>query len=204
MLLTFNFSFLAGTPFYAGMDPAGPVPAWDGLVIAVTCLATLFLFLHFELWPLTTVRAIMKQPILGIVWTVATLVIGGGAYFVGTRVVGMTPDTFLVTVPVPFLFGSTVLLTMLGGSASAAGVEIRADGEQVQAVESVVRPPPPLFPDQQAGVDELLEVVGKGWLGDPQCCRHVAGTGRRVRGFGDQAQEPEPDRIGQRLQQASQ
>jgi hypothetical protein len=101
------------------MDPAGPVPAWDGLVVAVTCLATLFLFLHFELWPLTRFTAIRRQPILGIAWTVAVVAIGSGAYYLGTRALGMTPDTFLVTVPVPFLFGSTVLLTMLGGSATA-------------------------------------------------------------------------------------
>jgi hypothetical protein len=119
LLRTFNFGFLAGTPFYPGMDPAGPVPAWDGLVVAVTCLATLFLFLHFELWPFTRFTAIRRQPILGIVGTGVVVAIGSGAYYLGTRALGMTPDTFLITVPVPFLFGSTVLLTMLGGSATA-------------------------------------------------------------------------------------
>jgi hypothetical protein len=112
-----NFAFLAGTPFYAGMDPAGPIPAWDGLVGAITCLAAMFVVLHFDL-PVKRFPRLMKQPILGALWTVVANVIGWISYFLGTRVFALTPDTFLVTVPVPFIFGSVVLLTPLGGSAT--------------------------------------------------------------------------------------
>lgn len=115
-LRTFDFSFLAGQSFYPGLDPGGPVPAWDGLVASVTCLATIFLFLHFELWPLTRFPRLMRQPLLGVVWSVLVIGIGTGIYLFGTRVLGLTPDAFLVTVPVPFMFGTVVLLTMLQGS----------------------------------------------------------------------------------------
>jgi hypothetical protein len=118
IMQTFNFAFLAGAPFYDSLDPAGPVPAWDGMVILVTFLAVVFLFLHLDLWPLSRVRALGSQPLLGIVWTLVALVIGGAAYYLGTRTFGLTPDAFLVTVPVPFIFGSVILLTMLDGSAT--------------------------------------------------------------------------------------
>lgn len=116
ILRTFDFSFLAGAPFYGGMDPAGPVPAWDGLVIIVTFLAVVFLFLHLDLWPMSRIRALATQPVLGIASTAAALGIGGAVYYLATAVFGMTPDAFLVTVPVPFIFGSVLLLTMLEGS----------------------------------------------------------------------------------------
>ncbi len=113
---TLNFSAFAGQPFYPGMDPSGPIPAWDGLVAGVTCLATIFLFLHFDLWPLTRFPRIMRQPVLGLVWSVLLLAIGVPVYLFGTRVAGLSPDTFLVSVPVPFMFGTVVVLTMFQGS----------------------------------------------------------------------------------------
>jgi hypothetical protein len=112
-----NFAFLAGAPFYEGMDPAGPIPAWDGLVGAITCLAAMFVVLHFDL-PVKRFPRLMKQPILGALWTVVANVIGWSSYFLGTRVFALTPDKFLATVPVPFIFGSVVLLTPLAGSAT--------------------------------------------------------------------------------------
>lgn len=118
-----NFSAFSDQPFYPGMDPAGPIPAWDGLVGGVTCLATLFLFLHFDLWPLSRRPAILRQPVLGLVWTPLIVVVGLSAYLLGTRVFGLTPDGFLVAVPVPFMFGTVVLLTMLNGSVTAQLVQ---------------------------------------------------------------------------------
>lgn len=114
-----DFGFLADQSFYPGMDPAGPVPAWDGLVGGVTCLATVFLFLHLDLWPLSRFPRLLRQPVLGVVWTPLILLVGVGAYLLGTRVLGLTPDAFLVAVPVPFMFGTVVLLTMLKGSVTA-------------------------------------------------------------------------------------
>ncbi|MFT4110542.1 hypothetical protein [Propionicimonas sp.] len=119
LLRALDFSAFAGQPFYPGMDPSGPVPAWDGLVGGVTCLAVIFLFLHLDLWPLSRFPRLIRQPVLGSIWTVLVLGVGSGAYLLGTRVLGMTPDTFMVTVPVPFMFGTVVVLTMLEGSLTA-------------------------------------------------------------------------------------
>ena len=53
---------------------------------------------------------------LGLVWTVIVLVLGAIVFTVGTRVLGMDPPVFLTTVSIPFIFGSIVVLNMLGGS----------------------------------------------------------------------------------------
>jgi hypothetical protein len=53
---------------------------------------------------------------LGIVWTVLALVLGGIAFYIGVEAMGMDPVTFLVRVPVPFIFGSIIVLNMLQGS----------------------------------------------------------------------------------------
>ena len=85
----------------------------------MTALAVMFLTLHLDLWPLTRSAGLMKQPVLGLVWTALCLVVGVVLYYLGTRTFGMTPPSFLVTVPVPFIFGSVVLLNMLQHSVFA-------------------------------------------------------------------------------------
>jgi hypothetical protein len=113
----FNYEFAQGAPFYQpSLDPGGLFNAWDVTVFAVTALAVMFLFLHLDLWPLTRFGAIMRQPALGIVWTLATVVVGGAVFWVGTRAFGIDAPVFLVRVPIPFIFGSVILLNMLQGS----------------------------------------------------------------------------------------
>jgi hypothetical protein len=110
----FDYGWLKGAPVYDGsLDPAGLFDAWDATVFAVTALAVMFLVLHFDLWPLTRSAAIMKQPVLGVVWTALVVVVGLVAHLLGTRTFAMAPPDFLVTVPIPFIFGSVVLLNML-------------------------------------------------------------------------------------------
>ncbi|HET7822320.1 MAG TPA: hypothetical protein VFL10_12425 [Ornithinibacter sp.] len=113
----FDYGWLEGAPVYiAALDPAGLFNAWDATVFAVTALAVMFLVLHLDLWPLTRSSTVMRQPVLGLVWTALVVVIGLVAYLLGTRTFGMTPPDFLVTVPIPFIFGSVVLLNMLQDS----------------------------------------------------------------------------------------
>ena len=110
----FDYAWLRGAPVYvAGLDPGGLFDAWDATVVAVTALAVMFVTLHLDLWPLTRTGALMRQPVLGLVWTAGCLVVGIALYYLGTRTFGMTPPAFLVVVPVPFIFGSVVLLNML-------------------------------------------------------------------------------------------
>lgn len=113
----FNYDFLKGAPVYvARLDPQGPFDAWTALVFIVTCMAAAFLILHFDLWPFTARPQLMRQPVLGLVWTLAAIVVSALVCYVGMGVVGMAPPTFLTTITVPFLFGSIVVLITLEGS----------------------------------------------------------------------------------------
>ncbi len=113
----FNYQFMAGAPVYvASLDPGGLFNANMATVFYVTFIGVLFLLLHFDLWPLTLSPTIMKQPNLGIVWTLLALVIGGGAFFIGVNHLHMDPMLFLIRVPVPFIFGTIIVLNMLHNS----------------------------------------------------------------------------------------
>jgi hypothetical protein len=58
----------------------------------------------------------MRQPVLGLVWTLIVLLLGGLLFFVGVGVMGADPVAFMVRVPVPFIFGTIVVQNMLKGS----------------------------------------------------------------------------------------
>jgi hypothetical protein len=113
----FNFDFMKDAPVYvASLDPGGMFNAWSALVFAVTALSVMFLMLHFELWPLTKSPSMMKQPLLGLVWTAMALTIAAAAYCIGINVAGMDVVKFLLIVPIPFISGTIVSLNMLEGS----------------------------------------------------------------------------------------
>lgn len=113
----FNYGFMQGAPVYvASLDPHGLFNAVNALVVYVTSLAVMFLMLSFDLWPLVKRPALMSQPTLGVVWTAIAVTIGCIAFWIGTAILQMDPMAFLVTVPVPLIFGSIVVLNMLQNS----------------------------------------------------------------------------------------
>jgi hypothetical protein len=113
----FDYGFMQGAPVYvAAQDPHGLFPAWNALVFYLSCLAAMFFLVNFDLWPLTTVPSIMRQPTLGIVWTGVAMVLGGIAFYLGVVAMGMDVVAFMVRVPVPFIFGTIVVLNMLQNS----------------------------------------------------------------------------------------
>lgn len=113
----FNYDFMKGAPVYvAAQDPQGLFNAWHVLVYYVTALGPLFLLLCFDLWPFSKFPSLMKQPVLGIVWTIVALVLGGAGYYIGVIMMGMDAVAFMVTVPIPFIFGTIFMLNMLQGS----------------------------------------------------------------------------------------
>ena len=115
--LFFDFSFMAGAPWYtASIDPHGMFNGVNAQVFYVTALTFLFVMLHFDLWPFTLSPAVMKQPLLGIVWTLLSLTLGALAYYIGVNTMGMDPMVFLISGPIPFIFGTIVLLNMLHNS----------------------------------------------------------------------------------------
>jgi hypothetical protein len=108
----FDYDFMREAPVYvASLDPHGLFNAWSALVVCVTALSVMFLMLHFDLWPLT-----MKQPVLGVVWTTIALTMGGGLFEFGIAVLHLDPVVFLVRAPIPFIFGTIIVLNMLQNS----------------------------------------------------------------------------------------
>lgn len=113
----FSYEFMKEAPVYvASLDPHGLFNAWSALVYIVTALSVMFLMLHFELWPLTRWPALMKQPVMGLVWTAVALIVAAAAFCIGINVIGMDAVQFLIAVPIPFIFGTIVTLNMLEGS----------------------------------------------------------------------------------------
>ncbi len=113
----FDYGFMQGAPVYvAAQDPHGLFPAWNALVFYLSGLAAMFLILNFDLWPLTAFPGVMRQPVLGAAWTAVAIVLGGLGFYVGVIALGMDAVAFMVRVPVPFIFGSIVVLNMLQGA----------------------------------------------------------------------------------------
>ena len=112
----FNYAFMEGAPMYLASAPHGMFNAVMALVFHVTALAVMFLVLCFDLWPLTSSPGVMKQPVLGLVWSAIT--VGGAALamWIGVGISGMDPMAFLTGVTAPFIFGSIIVLNMLQNS----------------------------------------------------------------------------------------
>jgi hypothetical protein len=109
----FNYDFLQGAPVYLQSAPSGMFNGVSALVFYVTALAVMFLVLCFDLWPLTLFAGVMKQPVLGVVWTLIALGGAALAISIGINSSGADPMAFLTSVTVPFIFGSIIVLNML-------------------------------------------------------------------------------------------
>jgi hypothetical protein len=115
--LLFNYGFMRGAPVYVpSLDPHGLFNAWNVLVFYITVIAVMFLSLNFDLWPFTKFPALMRQPLPGLVWTITSLVIGGLAFYIGVSLMKMDVVSFMVRVPIPFVFGTIIVLNMMHGS----------------------------------------------------------------------------------------
>lgn len=115
--LFFNYEFMRGAPVYNELlDPHGLFNANLALVFYMSAIAIMFLMLHFDLWPLTKSPAIMKQPMLGLVWTAICLALGGALFYIGIYALKMDPLQFMVWAPISFIFGTIIVLNMLQNS----------------------------------------------------------------------------------------
>jgi hypothetical protein len=118
--LFFNYEFLQGAPVYLASAPRGMFNAVMALVFHVTALAVMFLVLCFDLWPISRSPGLMKQPVLGLVWSAIAVAGAALAMWVGVGVLGMDPMAFLTAVTVPFIFGTIIVLNMLQNSVFAS------------------------------------------------------------------------------------
>jgi hypothetical protein len=176
--LFFDYRFMQDAPVYVpAQDPRGLFPAWNALVFYLSCLAAMFLMINFELWPLTKSGAVMRQPVLAVVWTAAALLLGGAAFGVGVVMLKMDPVAFMVLVPVPFIFGTIVVQNMLKGSLFAkyaqpvkgllnvAAVIVIGEslswiyGRLAPTVTGIVRPGPPTYDFEIWLASALLSVT---------------------------------------------
>jgi hypothetical protein len=108
-----DFAFLQGAPVYVpSADPGGLFNAWDVVVAYMAVLTILFTWLCFDLWPLTRVPSLMRQPVLGLVLAGSSLALGYGLFYSGVRVLDVQNVEFLLRVPVAFIFGTIVVLNM--------------------------------------------------------------------------------------------
>ena len=81
-----------------------------------TATAAMFLVLNFELWPLSRKPALVRQPLLGAIWTAMVLGIAAAALFIGEGVLQMDAPVFMVRVPIPFIFGTIIVMNMMQNS----------------------------------------------------------------------------------------
>lgn len=110
----FNFGFMKGSPVYvASLDPHGLVNAWTVLTFYVTMTGVMFLMESFGMWPLTKAPALMKQPVLGLVFT--GICMGGTwlAMHIAIDIMKMDTVSFMVHGPVAFIFGTIIVLNMV-------------------------------------------------------------------------------------------
>jgi hypothetical protein len=118
--LFFDYGFMRNAPVYVpALDPHGIFTALNVLVFYVTFISIMFLMLSFDLWPLRKFPAVMQQPVLGIVWTAICLTLGGLVFWIGVHVMQMDVMVFLVTVPIPYIFGTIIVLNMLQNTLAA-------------------------------------------------------------------------------------
>ena len=116
----FNYEFLQDAPVYLQSAPHGLFNGVMALVFYVTMLGGMFVMLHFDLWPFTLAAGLMKQPVLGIVWTIAAAAVGAIVMWISTGVLALDPMYVLTRVTAPFIFGTIVVLNMLQNSLFAA------------------------------------------------------------------------------------
>jgi hypothetical protein len=112
-----DFAYLRGAPVYvAAADPGGLFPAWNVVVYYMTALTLLFVWLSFDLFPLTRAPALMKQPVRGLVLVVSSLLIGFTLYTLGVYMARVQVVEFLLRVPIAFIFGTILVLNMCQNS----------------------------------------------------------------------------------------
>ncbi len=113
----YNYQFLIGTPVYTeSLDPHGLFNGWDATVFYVAFITMMFVILHLDLWPLTKFPKLMKQPVLGAVFTALTLGLSVLVFYLVVSVFEMNVVAFMAIALIPFVFGSIIVLNMLQDS----------------------------------------------------------------------------------------
>jgi len=113
----FDFQAMAAAPFYvAALDPHGAIPAWNILSYVVTTVAVIMGMVLLDFWPFPALAARApvwgRQPLFGLAVAVFVLLIAGLVWTAGVSLAGIDAVDYMVRLPVSFLFGTFVLLTL--------------------------------------------------------------------------------------------
>lgn len=113
----FDFGAMAGAPFYvAALDPHGAFAAWGIFSFILTTVAVIMALVLLDFWPVSLLAgrfpALRVQPLFGMTTAVFVLLLAGAVWIAGVRAAGMDLVDYTVRVPVSFLFGNFILLTL--------------------------------------------------------------------------------------------
>lgn len=113
----FDFSAMKGAPFYQEqLDPKGAIPAWSMLSYSITTVAVIMSLVLLDFWPIKAILirkpSLAAQPYVGLLSTAIVLSTAGIIWTAGIKLSGMDPVDYLVRVPVSYVFGNFILLTL--------------------------------------------------------------------------------------------
>lgn len=114
----FNFEAAKNAVFYReALDPGGLYGNWIALSFAVTSAAAILAtVLLFQAWPVEALSRrwplFAKHPWDMLVMTIFTASITCAVFFTGISILEMNPISFLVRVPVSFIFGTFISMNM--------------------------------------------------------------------------------------------
>ena len=112
--LLFDFAFLKGAPFYANaIDPHGAFNAWQPLVFGVTSVAAITFSAMFEFWPLPKFGLKPGGASWGLAASLYVLTIAAIVFSGFVMLAGMDIVQYMVAVPVPFIFGFFIVMSLL-------------------------------------------------------------------------------------------
>ena len=110
----FDFSFLQGAPVYfPDADPGGMFMAWIPMSFAVTTVAMILTLVLFDFWP---VAGISNSSVKVLAASAVVILLGAVVYYAGVHVAGMDRVRYLSVVPVSYIFGIFLPLSLMQGS----------------------------------------------------------------------------------------
>ena len=114
----FNFDFMKGAPFYAAvMPPSGAFNAFSSLAFFLTCLAVILAWVELDFWPISLIPpkapAFGKQPIWGIVVSIAVCVVSYIIKLIFVDNMGMDVFAYTLKVPICIIFGEFIMLLLM-------------------------------------------------------------------------------------------
>ena len=112
LLLFYLLWDFGGAPF-PGIQPVGPFAADSAVVFGVVTAFWLFVFVIFDMWPLSKFPSLMKQPVMGIALFIVVLVLSIISWAVMHWSMDMPQYELLIKLPICGLFGIFIILPML-------------------------------------------------------------------------------------------